>query len=375
VKELFVILDVVELGIIPYNKVLVPYDPGGGGAKGTAPTKPTFSSLQFCIPDPTQDTDIDPTIPWILCGYHAQSSLDNNTLTYYLKNYLFYLVVTGSDNNKYARVEFLDNKDLSKNPSMYDTANFQKIVDYWIKFDNDSFSKSGNDYCSANNLIIKNKDGWCYKSCGRGSSLNNILTCDTNLTAFCQSGPSGKYDNPDSVIQKGDSDDQILTKFPNSNNNICSNFMPQNYYQTKAINSAGKNQVALDIVMDAIAQGGYNIPECTGIGSKSTVKSASWYGSKQNCPSITTCVNLAEFVNDGTITGDITVTQATNCPGSGPPTPPAPTPPPSPPSGPSGPSGPSPTPPPGLSKEKKIVIITLTIITLSSFLAILFFLL
>ena len=333
---------------------------------------PSFSTITFHLPDPTSATDINPRVPYILCGYHEAGSLTSNDLEKYLNSYLFTPVVVGTDNKTYARIEFISNPDLSVYYGTSEkTSDLKSILTYWYTNIKDSFTTYGNNYCKGNNLIIGGKTGWCYSSCSAKNDYSglsptvNILTCDTNLTAFCQAGPGGTPYTPDaeSVIKDGDSDATISSAFPNSTNVICNNFMPTNYYTTKATNAAAgtKDQGIIQIVKDSIAQNAYGIPECTGLGMKSDVEGAEWISNQKPCPNITTCVEEATFTNQGTIsiTGDIVIEQSTTCDGAS-----------STGASPTGPRPPprTPRPPPLFSKKMKIIIATATAATLISIL-------
>ncbi len=367
-------LNALQLGITPNNKValnLVGINPAGISSdsdglaiqNGTPNNpRPIFNSIQFTVPDPTDQVDIDPVIPWILCGYNAAQNFSNSDLYSYLSIYLFSKVVIGVDGNLYARVEFINNPQLSINSNSDISVTYlKKIVNYWLANDPSGFKTSGNTYCSGDNLsIYGNNPGWCYSSCGTDNDSNSpILSCNDNLTAFCQLGPNGKYDDPDKVItftqdpakpdkqiQKPSTSD-LQSIFPNGENLICSNFMPTSYYEAKLLNDSRNTDGSLEVITAGILNGStYGIPECLGMNQKSKVYSSGWLnpstGETQKCPDITICVDNVDIENAGKIIGNINIKQGNNCSGGGTPPPPD-------------------GPPSGSTKAEKIIIIVTTV--------------
>jgi hypothetical protein len=356
----------VDMDIAPFNKIIYPSYETSLSIK-PAPPIPQFSSISFNIPDPTENVDIDPQIPWILCGYLDSLNIsDNQTykgktfsssdfLKNYLKDYLF-TPITGKDGQTiYGRIEFSQHPEYSSYPTIYSpNAILNKVITYFKKNFNTDFNTYSSNYCSlATNSgeTLTVKDGWCATDyCVQPNPHESgKIYCDTNLTAFCQLGPDQKkYDDPNSIINIGqETNDTLINKFPNSINKICSNFMPQNYYPAKdyatvIVNSTkGDAKNTLTAIQQLINKQYYKNPDCTGIGSGTDPHTQSFYSydGKQYCPNIDLCVNAVDFENYGTITGNVTINQSDSC-------------------NPDGPSSSPPSDPPsnGLSKAEKIGI-------------------
>jgi len=306
--------------------------------------RPTFASISFNIPDPTENIDIDPQIPWILCGYYNSGMISNSQnylsktgitsllfLENYLKDYLFTPISGKNGSVIYGRVEFLKHPEYSKHPSFYKKETMSNIIDFFkTKLDVNDFNSYGIEYCSLENNngnSLRVNDGWCATDyCVQPS--NNIDafardSCDTNLTEFCQLGQNKtKYDDPNSVINVGEeTKDTLENKFPNSINPICSNFMPTNYYPAYDYANATKNSTVgdskntLTAIQKLTNKQYYKNPDCTALGSNSNPHTQSFYSysGQQFCPNIEICVNAVDFENFGTFSGNVTINPSNTC--------------------------------------------------------------
>jgi len=224
------IRDAAALQITPFNKVMNTSD-------GTMKTftanyentryfdnnanAPTFKSISFKLPDPTEQVDIDSSIPWILLNYAAKGFLDMNQLNTYLSGYLFTNV------NGNPRISFATTPPTSY-ASLY--TYLTSIISKWMSLTGNTYKQSGENYCSGINLT----NAWCTSKCGAPGP--DSINCDKNLTTFCSQGGNGnlpQFDSswtlPTTTVTQQTLDDA----FPNYTKyaDVCACSMPSNYYQ------------------------------------------------------------------------------------------------------------------------------------------------
>jgi hypothetical protein len=230
----------LTLQITPFNKVLnTPYsDPTKLGSINPSVTIPTFSSISFNLPDPKQPVDIDSNIPLILIGYNsttyangkpgitaAGSVIDPIQLNNYLNDYLFTNV------NGVPRIAKATTGVYTNLPTII--SQFKAIV-------GNIYNTGALNYCTGSNLEQQFCTDWCSLKPVSAGAEGGAGQCDVNLTNWCQLGPDQKpYTDPAAQIFPGiDSLDTLLTKFPNSKNNICKSFMPApSYYKAHVFSS------------------------------------------------------------------------------------------------------------------------------------------
>jgi len=174
-----------------------------------------------------------------------------------------------------------------------------------------------------NNYMSKNKyqnitgqpiTDWCSQA---GSE------CDDNLSAFCTMGPDGKIYGknssgvPSAKAAMTTTDADLLKLYPNSKNQFCGCFMPDDYSIAKDFNKLLGGMPAADakdFITQSIAAGAYNIPECYSTTcSTNKVQRKSWRTAPGGCKAVQICMNKAVIENAGKITGNINIQQANNC--------------------------------------------------------------
>ena len=182
---------------------------------------PTFDTLKFKLPDPTQSIDIDTDIPKILIEYHKSGWLDLAQLNDYLNKYMFSNVIRAGKNYG-PRISLATGGGLLP----------KNIAEMWKGIQGNTFSISANGYCTQNNLT----GGYCNTYCR--TTTDNTINCDKNLTDFCKTPGKGKLpklakdgklpmSSSDKITQKLlDAAYPNYTKYPE----VCGCNMPQEYY-------------------------------------------------------------------------------------------------------------------------------------------------
>jgi hypothetical protein len=197
--------------------------------------KPTFASLKFKIPEPTQTIDIDVNIPIILLNYYESKWLELNQLNDYLGKYLF------TEINGVPRISFKTGTFL---PS--------QIADLWKKISGNGFSTSSHNYCKSTTL----KGAYCKTFC-KLSEAN----CDTNLLEFCGKPGTGKLPKythngilPTEKVTKKMLDDA----YPNYSlfSDVCGCNMPKEYYRQLNISVYQNMKDGEKLYSTLFAQGG-----------------------------------------------------------------------------------------------------------------------
>lgn len=205
------------------------------------------------------------------------------------------------------------------------------------------------------NILDNPTHDWCYKQ---------DANCDDNLFAFCAADTLGNKRAGNSAnVPVTISADDLAKTYPNSKNEICSCFMPTDYYKASSYNSllgqyGGKDGPAIFKQMNP--ESAFNIPECNDKICHTNTAVQTYRGktksSGANCPSIgPICLNTVNLdLKSSKANMPINITQSNECNKSTPVEslpPPAPAPAPvveqKVPSGP--PPAPVPTPPPKLN--------------------------
>ena len=220
-------LNALQLNIIPSQKELNGYDYFNPRYGGADPSKPTFKSISFNLPDPLAPSEIDSEIPWILCGYrNANKFVEIEVFNTYISDYLFTKIQDKTGNLR-PRIDFVD-RTLSNVSDRY--TNLQSIIDYWKLVSNSSYVSSTTNFCKDGNLTLP----WCIRACN-----TNDINCDNNLTAFCQTGGKGitglvvkSKELPDNLPQQKVTQQMLDEAYPmySRYNNTCGCNMPQEYY-------------------------------------------------------------------------------------------------------------------------------------------------
>jgi hypothetical protein len=210
------LLTALQMQITPFNKVINVPD---GKMSSLDPRKqPTFSSLSFNIPDPTEP-NLDCAFANILIQYNKNGWLDINTLNNYMLKYAFTPIVeNGLTIPRYA-----------SNVSDVNNVVPKFAIDLWKDLPGNRFLDGVKTYCSGDIL----KTGYCKTYC---NSAGN--DCDINIQAFCRTGGGGESALP--RLQRGIlsttsiTDDMLKAAYPKyfdeSTKNVCGCFMPSEFY-------------------------------------------------------------------------------------------------------------------------------------------------
>jgi hypothetical protein len=274
----------LDLQITPFDKKT--NNPYGDNAKWSSidPSQidPTFSSISFNLPDPTEEIDIDSVIPYILLMYAEPDYgrgkpgvtqpgpvIDMNRVNDYISKYFFTNV------NGNPRISFISNTGLSSDQkNMYKY--LQPILTKWKTLPINSYQPSAQNYCSNKNLTT----AWCQNVC-KTADAQLAIDCDNNLKTFCSSGGYGKlpdYVNngilPSKRVTQKILDDAYpyYTKYPE----VCGCNMPTSYYQQLDIKSF--QEIPSSIANDDLKQTIFN-----------KIFLAGGVGGRANCNPLTNC--------------------------------------------------------------------------------------
>jgi hypothetical protein len=149
-----------------------------------------------------------------------------------------------------------------------------------------------NKYIEQNNYEHV-KDAVVSEYCGLSTS-----NCDAQLWGYCAAGPNNTL-RPGNTAKVGltTSDKDLLKIYPNSANEICNCFMPQDYYLAKTYNSIiGQygDEHGMSIFKQMQRSGAFNYPECANstCASNQSVQTHSFKSSEgKQCPSVQICEN------------------------------------------------------------------------------------
>jgi hypothetical protein len=164
------------------------------------------------------------------------------------------------------------------------------------------------------NILDKPSHNWCYKQ---------DANCDDNLFAFCAADTlgnkrAGNTANVPVTISTAD----LVKTYPNSKNEICSCFMPTDYYKASSYNSllgqyGGKDGPAIFNQMNP--EKAFNIPECSDKLCHTNTAVQTYRGktksSGANCPSIgPICLNTVNLdLKSSKANMPINITQSNEC--------------------------------------------------------------
>ena len=170
---------------------------------------------------------------------------------------------------------------------------------------------SGNNYA---NILDKPSRDWCYRQ---------DSNCDDNLFAFCAADTlgnkrAGNTANVPVTISTAD----LIKTYPNSKNEICSCFMPTDYYKASSYNSllgqyGGKDGPTIFKQMNP--ESAFNIPECNDKLCHTNTAVQTYRGktksSGASCPSIgPICLNTVNLdLKSSKANLPINITQSNEC--------------------------------------------------------------
>jgi hypothetical protein len=205
----------LNLQIIPINKKM--NTPDGTMKTYAIGTTPTFASLSFNIPNPTE-VDIDAKIPMILLGYYQKEMLSLEQLNEYMSKYAFTPIKQ-------------DNKTIPRYMKSIGTGIMPNVpINQWKNtiVNDDYFNIASLKYCSGDTLTTK----YCMDYCK--DPKNN---CDINLEAFCKTGGTGKLPSgykPGKFLSTKITKAILDKAYPKYSDpvtkNTCGCFMPNDYY-------------------------------------------------------------------------------------------------------------------------------------------------
>ena len=215
----------LEVQLIPVNKKVANTHNNSGNLNDLinfTESPPSFSLIEFNIPNPNDPVDIDTNIPWILIKYYEAGQLQQEVLADWMKKYAYTPIVEdGITKPRYAqtRPRSSVNSTLPNNP-----------INYWKNFLNGgaAFDEGALGFCSGDMLTTQ----WCNDYCSKPT--NN---CDVQLGNFCKLGSNkgllpilntGEWTNtpiPEDVLKSA-----YPKYYDEKTKNTCACFMDAEFY-------------------------------------------------------------------------------------------------------------------------------------------------
>jgi len=173
---------------------------------------------------------------------------------------------------------------------------------------------SSNKYANVyNNKTVPVIKDWC---------ASKDANCDVNLFAFCASDKNKNTRAGNSArVPLTISESALLDTYPNSKNDICNCFMPEDYYMAKAYNSmfqAYGDKEGGNVFNQMKTSGAFNYPECSNqhCSNNQAIHTYSYKTSaSQKCPNVQVCSNTLNLDLNGAQFQDapVNISQNNNC--------------------------------------------------------------